>query len=64
MAYTLPHRARREQDEFVCTRCAKRWDVNEKEPPCLGLGELDKAQPIVKSDLTPKYSTAHMMKEV
>jgi len=44
----LHHRARREQDEFVCTRCGKRWAVDEDEPECLGLGELNKAAPIVK----------------
>lgn len=47
--YTLPHRARREQDEWVCTRCEKRWAVDDDAPPpCLGLGELHKARPIVQ----------------
>lgn len=33
------HRVRREQDEFFCMRCHKRWDVKEVEPECVPLGQ-------------------------
>lgn len=36
----LPHRKRRESDEWVCTRCHKRWPVGEDEPMCLSFNEL------------------------
>jgi hypothetical protein len=28
------HIARREQDEFACAKCGKRWDVGEEAPEC------------------------------
>ena len=36
---TAPHRTRREQDEFFCTRCHKRWAVGEAPPECVPLGQ-------------------------
>lgn len=27
-------RPRQEGDEFVCVKCAHRWDVHEEKPPC------------------------------
>lgn len=35
----IAHRARREQDEWFCYRCGKRWAVGEVEPPCAPLGQ-------------------------
>lgn len=28
------HTTIREQDEYYCTKCGKRWDVNEEAPEC------------------------------
>lgn len=28
------HNKRREEDEYVCPRCGKRWGVNEEPPKC------------------------------
>ena len=28
----MNHSAYREQDEMVCPKCGKRWDINEDEP--------------------------------
>jgi hypothetical protein len=30
----MRHKTIREQDEFYCTRCHKRWDVKESPPVC------------------------------
>lgn len=35
----ITHRARREQDEWFCYRCGKRWAVGEAEPPCAPPGQ-------------------------
>ena len=29
-----PHAKRRENDEYFCRRCGKRWAIDEEEPPC------------------------------
>lgn len=29
------HTIIREQDEYYCTKCGKRWDIHESEPSCI-----------------------------
>lgn len=30
----MDHKKIRQGDEYFCSKCGRRWDVDEQEPPC------------------------------